>query len=264
MSEKEFTDIRVVLVEPSHTQKVIIKQFLVDLGISNITCLESGKATLEYLQQSAQDLTISSMYLPDMTGADLVHYIRQDPSSLDMAFLLISSETKIEQLEPIRQAGAIAILPKPFTSQELDIALNSTLDYLNPQQVELNLLDVEDISILVADDSQTSLKYICKILNDIGINNITQAVDGKQAFDLINEHYFDLIVTDFNMPEMDGLQLISSIRAGDNQKTIPILMVTSEQNESRLAAVQQAGVSAVLDKPFEPATIRQFISQLIN
>ncbi len=263
MSEKEFTDIRVVLVEPSHTQQIIIKQFLIDLGISDITCLENGNKTLEYLQHTSQDLIISSMYLPDMTGADLVHYIRQDPNSYDMAFLLISSETNINHLEPIRQAGAIAILPKPFTTQELDIALNATLDYLNPQQIELKLLDIEDISILVADDSQMSLKYICKILNDIGINNITQAKNGKQAFDLINNHYYDLIVTDFNMPEMDGLQLITSIRADSNQKTIPILMVTSEQNESRLTAVQQAGVSAVLDKPFDPATIRKVISQLI-
>ncbi len=264
MSEKEFTDIRVVLVEPSHTQKIIIKQFLVDLGISNITCLENGKATLEYLQHSAQDLIISAMYLPDMTGADLVHYMRQDPNSYDMAFLLISSETNINHLEPIRQAGAIAILPKPFTSKELDIALNATLDYLNPQQLELDLLDVDDISILVADDSPTSLKYICKILTNIGITNITQVTDGKQAFDLINHHSYDLIVTDFNMPEMDGLQLVTSVRAESNQKTIPILMITSEQNESRLAAIHQAGVSAVLDKPFGPATIRKFISQLIN
>jgi two-component system chemotaxis response regulator CheY len=181
-----------------------------------------------------------------------------------MAFLLISSETNINYLEPIRQAGAIAILPKPFTSHELDTALSATLDYLNPQKIELNHLDIEDISVLVVDDSLTSLKYITKILNDLGIDQITKANDGKQAFELINSHYFDLIVTDFNMPEMDGLQLTASIRSESDQKTIPILMVTSEQNKSRLAAVKQAGVSAIIDKPFEPASIRNLIIQLLN
>jgi len=264
MIQKEFTELHVFLVEPSITQQHIIKQFLLDLGISNITVTESGKQTVELLEQSSPDLIMSSMYLPDMTGADLVQKIREDSFSYDMAFLLISSETNINYLEPIRQAGAIAILPKPFTSHDLDIALSATIDYLNPQQVELAHLDTEDISVLAVDDSPTSLKYICKILNDIGIDQITQANNGKEAFDLINNNFYDLIVTDFNMPEMDGLQLINSIRSESSQKTIPILMVTSEQNESRLAAVKQAGVSAVLDKPFEPTSIRKLITQLLS
>jgi two-component system chemotaxis response regulator CheY len=264
MNEKEFTDLQVFLVEPSHTQRHIIKNFLLDLGISDIAEIDSGEKTLELLKPSSPDLIMSSMYLPDMTGADLVHQIRRDSDSYDMAFLLISSETNIDYLEPIRQAGAIAILPKPFTSKDLDIALSSTLDYLNPQRVELNYLDIEDISVLVVDDSPTSLKYITKILNDIGIEQITQATNGQRAFELFNSHAFDLIVTDFNMPEMDGLQLTSSIRAESSQKAVPILMLTSEQNKSRLAAVKKAGVSAILDKPFEPAAIKKLISQLLN
>lgn len=264
MNNKEFIDLQVFLVEPSNTQRHIIKHFLSDIGISNITFVTSGKETLELLKYSYPDLIMSSMYLPDMTGADLVRHIRADSDSYDMAFLLISSETNINYLEPIRQAGAIAILPKPFTSKDLDIALSSTLDYLNPTQLQLDHLDIDDISVLVVDDSSTSLKYITKILNDIGIDQITQATNGKQAFELINKHFFDLIITDFNMPEMDGLQLTTSIRSGDSQKSIPILMLTSEQNENRLAAVKNAGVSAILDKPFEPASIRNLIAQLLN
>ncbi len=264
MNEKEFIDLQVFLVEPSHTQQLIIKNLLLDLGISNITVIESGKETLEMLKQCTPDLIMSSMYLPDMTGADLVHKIRGDSDSYDMAFLLISSETNINYLEPIRQAGAIAILPKPFSSIELDIALSSTLDYLNPQKVELNYLDIEDISVLVVDDSPTSLKYITKILNDIGIERVTQATDGQQAYELYNSHIFDIIVTDFNMPEMDWMQLTNAIRSESSQKAIPILMLTSEQNQNRLAAVKKAGVSAILDKPFEPAAIRKLISQLLN
>jgi len=264
MTEKEFVDLQVFLVEPSHTQQHIIKQFLFDLGISSITFIESGKETLDLLKHSSPDLIMSSMYLPDMTGADLVHEIRNDSDSYDMAFLLISSETNIKHLDPIRQAGAIAILPKPFTSSDLDVALSSTLDYLNPQQVELDHLDIEDINVLIVDDSPTSLKYIDKILRGIGIDQITQATNGQKAYDLINAQFFDLIVTDFNMPEMDGLELTNTIRSESNQKSIPILMLTSEQNESRLAAVKKAGVSAILDKPFEPASIRKLISQLLN
>lgn len=264
MNEKEFTDIQVILVEPSHTQQLIIKQFFVDLGITDIHVTETGKETLEYIKTVTPDLIVSSMYLPDMTGVDLVHEIRDKSNSFNFAFLLISSETSIKYLDPIRQAGAIAILPKPFTDKDLDLALSATLDYLNPQQIELDHLDIDDISVLIVDDSPLSQKYISKILHDVGIEQLTYADNGKQALDFLNKHYFDLIVTDYNMPEMDGLQLTTTIRSSSNQKTIPIIMVTSEKNKSRLAAVKQAGLSAVLDKPFDPKSIRELILHLLN
>lgn len=66
------------------------------------------------------------------------------------------------------------------------------------------------------------------------------------------------------MPEMDGLQLVQHIRSSPEQKNVPILMVTSEQNQNRLAALDKAGVSALLDKPFEPDSIRQLIINILG
>jgi len=264
MNEKEFTDLQVILVEPSHTQQIIIKQYFTDLGITDIHSIESGKKALMCLQKGTADLIVSSMYLPDMTGSELLHTIRKGTDCADIAFILISSETNINYLDPIRQAGAIAILPKPFSVKELDVAFSSTLDYLNPQQIELEHLDIEDISVLIVDDSPLSLKYISKILNNIGIDQITCASGGKQALDIIESQYYDLIITDYNMPEMDGVELTTAIRSKSNQKTIPIVMVTSERNENRLCAVERAGFSAILDKPFEQKTIRDLIIHLLN
>jgi len=264
MLDQQFTTLHVFLVEPSRTQQLIICQHLTCAGIHDVNCLASGADALAELNQGLPDLIISSMYLPDMTGVDLVHAIRKDSESYEMAFLLISSETNIKYLEPIRQAGAIAILPKPFSQIELDAALSATVDYLHPQKAHLDHYDIADLRVLVVDDSAFSRAFIIRMLNDIGIENIVQAKDGKQALALFERQYFDLIVTDFNMPGMDGLQLIKKIRASDDQKSVPILMVTSEQNQNRLAAVEKAGVSALLDKPFEPASIRKLIVRLLN
>lgn len=264
MLAEQLSSLRVFLVEPSRTQQFIIKQYLTDAGIHDVECLDSGSETLERLKHVSPDLIISSMYLPDMTGIDLVHALRKDSESYDMAFLLISSETNIKYLEPIRQAGAIGILPKPFSKQELNTALIATLDYLHPQKASLEHFDIADLQVLVVDDSEFSQKFIARILNDIGIENITLANDGKQAFELVKLKYFDLIITDLNMPEMDGLQLVERVRADVDQRAVPILMVTSEQNQNRLAAVEKAGVSALLDKPFEPASIKQLIVSLLS
>lgn len=260
----DYAHLHVFLVEPSTTQQHIIQNYLNNAGITDITSCQSGSEVFTSLIKSQPDLIISAMYLPDMTGSELVHKLREDDDGYDMAFMLISSETNLSNLEPIRQAGAIAILPKPFSAEKLNIALSATIDYLNPEKAILEHFDIEDVAVLLVDDSPLALKYISRVLNDIGIEHITQVNDGSEAIPLLEQCYFDLIVTDYNMPKVDGLQLTTYIRDESEQKTIPIIMITSEQDTKRLAAIQHAGVSAILDKPFEPSSIRDFIINLLN
>lgn len=264
MTDHQLANLQVFLVEPSHTQQQIISHFLHDCEINDITCVQSGAELFERLQHSQPDLIISSMYLPDMTGVELVHALRNDDASYEMAFLLISSETNIKYLEPIRQAGAIAILPKPFTRQALETALHSTLEYVRPEKLNLTHLDIEDLRVLLVDDSEFSLKYLTKVFENIGIYQIVTAHDGKQGLQIFNQQYFDLVVTDYNMPEMDGLQLIDHIRNHPERGSVPILMVTSEQNQNRLAAIEKSEVSAILDKPFEATSIKRLLINLLN
>ncbi len=256
-------DLMVLLCEPSITQSKIIKRQLQEMGIDNITICDSGHAALESMKLYPPDLAISSLYLPDMTGTDLIHRMREDPSLQESAFMLISSETQIQALESIRQAGAVAILPKPFDPADLLRALKATLDFLDPEDFSLENIETEELQVLLVDDSPLSRKHIIHTLRNLGFEHITEATDGAEAVELLNSHFFDLVVTDYHMPKMDGRQLVDHIRSG-SQSTIPILMVTSETRESRLAAVQQAGVSAICDKPFEPVTIQRLLQQILE
>lgn len=81
---------------------------------------------------------------------------------------------------------------------------------------------------------------------------------------LLEQAMVDLVITDYNMPEMDGRELIEYIRTQSWQAEVPILMVTSEQNMGRLAAVERAGVSAICDKPFEAGSVRRLISDALT
>jgi len=101
------------------------------------------------------------------------------------------------------------------------------------------------------------------VLNNMGICDITTANNGIEAVDRIESAFFDLIVTDYNMPEMDGETLTRFIREQSSQRSIPILMVTSEGDQNRLSAVQQAGVSGICDKPFDVVSVRQMIRRLL-
>lgn len=195
--ENDYSQLQVFLVEPSVTQQRIISKYLNEVGIENIICCESGESVFEKFISADPDLIISAMYLPDMTGSDLVYKLREE--EYEIAFMLISSETNLKSLEPIKQAGAVAILPKPFTIEELKLSLSATIDYLHPQLVELDHLDADDISVLLVDDSPFALKYITKILQGMGIDNITEVTDGSEAIEVLGECFFDLVVTDFNM-----------------------------------------------------------------
>lgn len=265
MDHLQLSELMVVIVEPSSTQRRIVTSYLNQLGISHIEPVATDSNTINKIRQLKPDLVISALYLSnEMTGTDLVHTMREDETLNSTAFMLISSETRFRYLDPIRQAGVIAILPKPFSLDELRIALNSTLEYIDPNEVELGNFEPENIRTLIVDDSPLARKHIQRVLKNMGLQNFTEAIDGADGIKLIHEHYFDLVVTDYNMPNMDGGELVDQIRSHSAQSDIPILMVTSESNENRLAAVQQSGVSAICDKPFEPNTVKQLLEQLFS
>jgi len=253
----------VMLVEPSPTQQRIVRQRLAELGIQDCIVVEKGRDALAEMVRLQPDLVISALYLPDMTGTELVYAMREESSLRDTAFALVSSETRIRYLEPIRQAGAIAILPKPFTNEELKVAISTTIDFLEPDVIRLDSYDTESVEVLIVDDSALSRKHIRRVLSSMGLERFTEAEDGVEAMALLRERYFDLVVTDYNMPNMDGKELVDQIRNSDTQSSVPVLMVTSERDENRLAAIQQAGVSAICDKPFEPQTLRRLIEQIL-
>ncbi|MDH5444769.1 MAG: response regulator [Gammaproteobacteria bacterium] len=260
----DFGDLVVLLIEPSQTQQKLITRYLKEQGVQYVSYCDDGAKALEKIKNDMPDLVISALYLPDMTGTELVTHIRHDSKLEKIVFMLISSETRMHALDPVRQAGAVAILPKPFEVWQLRAALNSTLDLIDPNELKLENSLAEDLKVLVVDDSSMARKHIRRVLMDMGLEQITEAKDGTEAIPILDEQLFDLVITDYNMPEMDGDKLVEHIRTRSHQASVPVLMVTSEENDVRLAAAKQSGVSALADKPFEPGNIRALITQMLS
>ncbi|UCV12194.1 response regulator [Dechloromonas denitrificans] len=254
-------DLSVLLVEPSSMQANLVGRMLQHQGIQSIETVDTGSAALQALTCKAAggQIVISSLYLPDMAGTELVAAMRDDPELESIPFILVSSETRPQVLEPVRQSGACSIVTKPFNEQQLSRALYAAADYLNPPD-DMDVSEIENLRVLLVDDSFASRRHLHRLLSELGIERITEAADGKQAVALLQDTMVDLVITDYNMPEMDGRELTEYIRTQSWQNNVPVLMVTSEQNMGRLAAVERAGVSAICDKPFEAGSIRKLIS----
>ncbi len=109
--------------------------------------------------------------------------------------------------------------------------------------------------VLVADDSSTMRKIILRSLNAVGVESAVEAADGEEAMGLFEPGKFDLVLTDWNMPRKNGLEVIQEVRQQDGDVTI--IMVTTEAEKSRVLEAIQAGVSDYLVKPFTADMLRE-------
>lgn len=260
-----FADLIVYLVEPSAVQAKVVTTLLGQLDVRNIQRFETAGEMFARLQEAPPSLVISALYLADMQGTELVQRLRNDPATEHTPFILISSETRPQVLDPVRQSGVCGILPKPFSEAQLRTALRATLDYLDTDSsLDVDPVELDTLKVLVVDDSVSARKFIVRVLENLGMSNFLEAENGVGAIRILDDTMVDLVVTDYNMPEMDGKGLIDHIRQKSWQSSVPILMVTSESDQGRLAAVEEAGVSGICDKPFEPATVKALLNKVLR
>ncbi len=265
MHQLTISDLHILLIEPSDMQQKLITQMLAEQGIKLVTCVGELSAASESIQQNPPDLIVSALHFSDGESIALLTKLKNDPKTADISFMLVSSEDRLEKLEAFKQAGVIAILPKPFEIIHLKRALNASLHMLNTEEISLTSFDIIDVSVLVVDDSMMARNHIVRVLKGMGLEKIAQAENGAQALTLVKEQAFDLIVTDYNMPEMDGRELSEFIRFNPSTSHIPIIMVTSESMDSpHMANIQQTGVNALCDKPFEPDEVKQMLMALLS
>lgn len=258
-------DLQILLVEPSAMQGKVIEQALRRVGVGAVEIAASGGEALMMMRDKNPSCVISAMYLPDMTGTDLVFAMRDDAALEWLPFILVSSETRPQVLAPIRQSGACGIVPKPFSDEQLRRVIGATLELLQEDESLTELgVEVEHLKVLIVDDSKSSRGFIRRILESVGVHECYEAKSGVDGLMVLQNQMVDLVITDYHMPEMDGKDFIQHIRCEGWQQEVPILMVTSEADQGRLAAVEQAGVSGIFDKPFDPASVKAMLAQIFS
>ncbi|MBT0587543.1 response regulator [Alteromonas oceanisediminis] len=265
MDKLSLSDLSILLVEPSDTQRKIITSLLLKENIDSVDAVSTVGEAAAALKNHPTDLVVSAMYFEDGTGLDLLKKIKQDKELAATPFMLVSSENRLSKLEEFKQAGVAAILPKPFEPLHLSRALNASLDLINTDELDLDLFDVHEVRVLLVDDSRLARNHIRRVLEGMGLRKIKEAENGAEALTYIKDHQFDLVVTDYNMPEMDGRELSEFIRFNPETTHIPIIMVTSEAADSaHMTNIQQTGVNALCDKPFEPTEVRAMLAALLS
>ena len=122
----------------------------------------------------------------------------------------------------------------------------------------------KNMKILIVDDFSTMRRIVKNLLRDLGYNNTLEADDGLTALPMLKKGDFDFVVTDWNMPGMQGIDLLKAVRAeeDENLKNIPVLMVTAEQKKEQIVEAAQAGVNGYIVKPFTALILKEKLEKI--
>jgi two-component system chemotaxis response regulator CheY len=121
-----------------------------------------------------------------------------------------------------------------------------------------------NMNVLIVDDYKTMLRIIENLLKQLGFKNVSQASDGAAALKLMRENAFGLVISDWNMQPMTGLQLLKEVRADDRLKATPFIMITAESKTENVVAAKEAGVNNYIVKPFNAETLKTKISAVLG
>jgi len=122
----------------------------------------------------------------------------------------------------------------------------------------------ENWNVLVVDDFVTMRKIIRNLLKEIGLRKVEEAEDGVSAFKTLQGSTIDLVITDWNMPNGTGLELLRNIRQDDFLKTMPVLLVTAEAKKEQILEAASLGVNGYIIKPFTAETLKEKIEKIMD
>jgi len=122
----------------------------------------------------------------------------------------------------------------------------------------------QNMKILIVDDFSTMRRIIKNLLRDLGFNNTHEADDGNTAWPLLKSGNFDFLVTDWNMPGMQGIDLLRAVRADPGLASLPVLLVTAEARRDQIVLAAEAGVNGYIVKPFTAQTLKEKLDKIFE
>jgi two-component system chemotaxis response regulator CheY len=121
-----------------------------------------------------------------------------------------------------------------------------------------------DLKFLIVDDFSTMRRIVRGLLKEMGCNNADEAEDGAVALTMLKTNKYDFVVSDINMPNMNGFDLLKAVKAEDSLKHIPVLMVTAEARKEDIVLAAQSGAAGYIVKPFTKATLEEKVQKILQ
>jgi two-component system chemotaxis response regulator CheY len=125
-------------------------------------------------------------------------------------------------------------------------------------------MNTTDLKFLIVDDFSTMRRIVRGLLKEMGCNNADEAEDGAVALNMLKSQKYDFVVSDINMPNMNGFDLLKAIKAEEGLRHIPVLMVTAEARKEDIVLAAQSGAAGYIVKPFTKATLEEKVQKILQ
>ena len=274
--------VSILVVEPSRVQAAIIRQYLEAQGVTVAAVVATGADAVATAHVTRPTGIITSLHLADMSGVELAKQVRAEMLQNAPGVVVISSEADAADVGTLSKLTRVVTLAKPFSPEQLlqavnlvtglSVALRSSETVTGLSGIKMGgsgvqprpKLDRAALRVLIVDDSSTARLHVRTVLSGLGFAAFEEAADGVQGIAAATRQPFDLIVTDFNMPLLDGRAVVSYLRQHPPTSAVPILVVTTETAPELLASLRALGATAIIEKAFPPAVVTPLADHLFG
>jgi two-component system chemotaxis response regulator CheY len=238
------------------------------LSLTVLGVAASGAEAIETIRKERPRAVVSARYLPDLDGLQLAEQIRSEFQAGAPGFVLITSDEAESDSALSSQLNRVQLLHKPFTQAQLADALHQVTGAstsLTPPDLPSRIPGKairSALRVMIVDDSATARIHVRNVLQSLGLSRFLEVPDGAYAIAMAARESCDLIVTDYNMPLMDGRALVSYLKQNPATAAVPIVMVTTETDPKVLDPVRRLGVIAVVEKAFPASVVGPLLDQL--
>lgn len=258
--------ISVLVVEPSRVQAAIIRNYLQEQSLSVVGTAVNGATAIDEVRKHCPRAVVSALYLPDMNGLELAQRIRAEVPTNAPGFILVTSESAEAEAASPGDLHRVQLLIKPFTSEQLSAAVTqvtgASTAQISAKGVNSAKVSRDRARVMIVDDSGVARLNAKNVLKELGFTQFLEVADGAQAVAVAARENFDLIVTDYNMPLMDGRALVSYLRQTPATASVSIIMVTTETDPQKLDPVRKLGVLAIVEKAFPASVVGPLLENL--
>lgn len=270
----------ILVVEPSRVQASIIKNYLHENSYPVVGSVGTMREAIEAIRRLRPQAVVSTLHLADGNGLQLAEQIRAEIRPAPPGFVLVTTEIVEGEADATRALHRVVLLRKPFNAGQLHDALgrvsgatkeltlptteSTTTDSPATGEVLRPMGRRAGLRVLIVDDSATARANIRSVLQGLGITQFLEVPDGAYAIAVAAREICDLIITDYNMPLMDGRALVSYLKQNPATSAIPIVMVTTETEPRILDPVRRLGVVAILEKAFPASVVGPLLASLFG
>jgi CheY-like chemotaxis protein len=243
-------DKRILVVTSSDSKQKDCVDQLSQMGFENINSATNGVEALKLLRDSPIDMVLSDWDLPDTDGLELLKTIKKSPSLQGTPFIFLTAHTDEEKNRQAMTYGAVDNFADPSSSTNLK------------ENIEI-ILNRGIRNILIVEDSDIQREICIAQLQQIGFEKITGATNGKEALEYLENNSVDFILSDWNMPELNGLELLKKVKGNTALKDIPFLILTINNDEDKNQEALNLGAIDYIVKPLMPDDLHFKIRKIL-